>query len=113
MLKRRSSIIQASVEKHPAIQQISCCSISKGHRNDATRKGDPINPREPRAAACRLFLHHPPPRLVYDCVPALTKLANQCRFTAARAPGDDDNRSTLLLQSTHWWRICPFVGRKA
>jgi hypothetical protein len=54
-----------------------CCSISKGHRNGATLKGDPINPRESRAAARQLFLHDPPPRLIYDSVHSSDRHENE------------------------------------
>jgi hypothetical protein len=83
VLKRGSGINQPSVEEHPAVQRARRRSVSKGDRHGATRKSDPVNPGKSRPAPRQLFFDDPPPRLIYDCVPAFTKLGNQCRFTAA------------------------------
>jgi len=55
----------------------------QGRSHGATRESDPVKPRKSRPAACQLFFDDPPPGFIHDRVPALTKLGNQCRLTAA------------------------------
>jgi hypothetical protein len=83
VLKRGSGINQPSVEEHPAVQRACCRSVSKGDLHGATRKSDPVDPGKSSPALANSSFDDSPPRLIYDCVPASTKLGNQCRFSAA------------------------------
>ena len=110
VLKRGSGINQPSVEEDPAVQCAHRRSVSKGDSHGATRESDPSSQgrADPPLANSSLTIRRPGSSTT--AYPRLPSSAINVDLPPLEHPEMTTNRSTLLLQSTHCWRISRFVG---
>jgi len=83
-------IHQAAIEEDPAGSIAGVLPVGQRNLDGALREGCEVDPRKGCSAICARLLHDAPARLIDRCVSPATKLGQQCRFSAARASGQND-----------------------